>query len=394
MDHRPAPAWKTAVQRALGKKRTLLIAAACAVGVAVAAACAAFTAATSVQGTRDAAVAPTAGVTAVSDDVATQDAASEAAEEPPALPGGALDYAAATVQLLDAAAADEHVNLFDASGAVRDVDPSEIPEVARALEAYAQAGYDAGFIVFDLEAGCGLGYNADLEVFSASTIKAPFVAYVLQALVDGGQASLSDVVFEDTTVAGTGVMAFDDFDAYDLQTVLYNTIAYSDNTGYALLRELFDAEGFAQWAGEIGVDIADWEGAWYPYCTARDLARLWMHIGAYVKSGGESSAFMEDLLSQSSNSFLREALGDGHRVFSKPGFEIDDGMSAGFGYRMSALNEAGFVEGPNGSYLIAIMSNADYDSEFYTDNAQLIEGLITALDAAHAQLLAAEADAA
>ena len=91
--------------------------------------------------------------------------------------------------------------------------------------------------MYDLTTHEGVGYNADQWFFSASTVKAPFVAFASQDMVDGGRASLDEEVVEDVILDGTGIMSSDDIDRYDLQTVMANTIVHSDNTGYGLLRE-------------------------------------------------------------------------------------------------------------------------------------------------------------
>ncbi len=300
-------------------------------------------------------------------------------------PADPLDFASAASSVLDAASGSSSVNVFDASGSTREIDPAEVPGVSEALSAFENAGYAAGFVVFDLETGKGMGCNADFSAFSASTVKAPFVAYVLEYLVDSGQVSLADELFEDMVVAGTGVMADDDQQIYDLRTVLANTIVHSDNTGYALLCETYGASGFDAWCASVGVDPSVWEGGWYPYYTPRDLAKLWLDVGAYLARGEGSAPLCYELLSQSGHSFIRDALGLEKQVVSKPGFEIDEGL---YSASTAALNDAGIVSGDTGTYLIAVMSNADYDDEFYTENEPLIDNLIVALADAHDRLLA------
>ncbi|MEG1245787.1 MAG: serine hydrolase [Gordonibacter sp.] len=284
---------------------------------------------------------------------------------------------------LDAATGAAEVNLFEAAGSQRVLDAGEIPDVAAALAAFGDAGWETGFVVYDFKAERGLGYNADVSIFSASTVKAPYVAYVAQEFLDSGRAQLADEVFEDAVQEGTGIMAFDQVDTYDLGTVLSNTIVHSDNTGYALLRENY-SEGFEAWAASAGVDAAAWQGEWYPFYTPRDLAKLWLSVGGYLKSGSANASLSEGLLSQTGTSFIRQTLGGGYRVLAKPGYEIDTPR-----FNMGALNDAGIVRGPSGDYLIAVMSDADYDDEYFTDNEPLIKNLIAALAAAHDRLLAA-----
>lgn len=285
---------------------------------------------------------------------------------------------------LDAASATDAVNVFDASaGTERTLDAAEIPEVQKAVAAFGEAGYEVGFVVYDLQTQRGMGYNADGGFFSASTVKAPFVAYVVQDEVGEGSASLDEELFEDVVVDGTGIMASDDVDTYRLEEVLTNAIEHSDNTGYALLRERFDNGGFEAWCAAAGVDAAAWEGEWYPYCTPRDLAKLWLSIGSYIADAGEYSAWCEALFLQTDSSFLRKALGGTGAVLSKPGYEIDTPWLD----TISALNDAGVVLSGNGAYVVAIMSDVDYDDEYFTDDEYLIVDLASALGDAHNTLL-------
>ena len=284
---------------------------------------------------------------------------------------------------LDTSASDTGINIFDAYGDRRNVDSAEAPEVAAAAEAFSEAGFSVGFVVYDFTTERGLDYNADSNFFSASTIKAPYVAYLAQAVIDAGQAALTDEIEEVIIEEGTGVMAFDDVATYDLQTALYNTVVYSDNTGYALLRNKYDSE-FESWVAQAGVDTSSWIGEWYPYLTPRDLAKLWLDVGGYLKSEEGMSALCGEWFAKTETSFIRKALGPARVVLAKPGYEIDTPW-----YDMGALNDAGIVQEPLGDYLLVVMSDADYDDEFYTEAEPLITDLIAALDAARIRLLIA-----
>lgn len=284
---------------------------------------------------------------------------------------------------LDAASGTDEVNLFSSvTGIARTLASDEIADVESAIAAFHDAGFDVGFVMYDLTTREGVGYNADQQFFSASTVKAPFVAFAAQDMVDGGKASFDDEVVEDVILDGTGIMASDDIDRYDLQTVMSNTIVHSDNTGYGLLRERLDQGDFEAWCAAADVDAASWQGEWYPYYTPRDLAKMWLNIGAYVAEGEGSAAWLSDVLQQTDLSFLREALGDRHSVLSKPGYEIDTPW-----YDMGALNDAGLVIADTDAYVLVIMSDADYDDEYFTDNEHLIVDLASALGAMHDRLM-------
>ncbi len=313
------------------------------------------------------------------DDAALSDVAQQESGEASGVEDSALaaDFSQLAAFSLDFASSKRSFNLFDSSGEIRFVEDEELPNVASAVDAFELRGYDVGFVVYDLSSGFGIGYDADLSVFSASTVKAPFVCYVAENLVDRGLVDPNMELQQDTTIPGTGIMADDGVYSYDLNTVLYNTIVHSDNTGYALLQEYLGGPGFESWVSAAGVDATGWAGTWYPYCSPRDLAKMWFAIGRYLESGSDSALLVEGLFSQSGESFIRQALGQGSEVFSKPGFEID---LANDGVSMSCLSEAGFVRKNGRCYLVSIMSNADYDDRTYTENGSLLIDLAYALD--------------
>ena len=345
---------------------------------------------------------------------------------------------------LDASEGAEGVALFGESGESRTISSDELPEVAAAIEAFSERGYGVGFVVYDIQSGTGIEYNADEEFFSASTIKAPF-AVALASAVDAGEATISntgeiagwgsisdgsresadagyfgqDIVSglgeawgtafadeaesdqnkgsdqgesqkltfdtqlnEDVIVDGTGVMAADDKSQYTLTEVVENTLTHSDNTGYALLREHCNDGGlFENWCAAQGVDGAAWEGMWYPYCTTRDLAKLWLGAGSYLLSDAEHASWMDGLLRSTDLSFFRNSITGAQKILSKPGYECEPMLD------MGALAEGGTVVTDDGTYVLAIMSDAPYDDEYLTENQQLIENLASALANARATLL-------
>lgn len=296
------------------------------------------------------------------------------------------DRIVADAQAVDKAPGGEGVFLFDGdSGESRALSAEEAPRLTEAVDRFREADSEVGFVMYDFKTGRGIVGNADRPFFSASTVKAPYAAYVLQDEVEGGAASLDDMIEEDVVVDGTGVMAFDDESEYRLQDVVAETIDHSDNTGYALLRERFGEEGFAVWCARVGVESSGWEGMDYPWYSPRDLAKLWLGVGGYVRGGTPSALWLGDTLQLSDRSFLREALGSGASVMSKPGYEI-----ASWAGTASALNDAGVVVSDTGAFVVVIMSDADYDDQYFLDNEDLIVGLAQAVSEARDEVLLSE----
>ena len=308
--------------------------------------------------------------------------ADEAAQPPDTASASAPAAGAVAPAVLDGASGTADVNLFDASGAQRAVDPSEVPAVAAALEAFRSAGCNAGFVVYDFASQRGLGCNADAAFSSASTIKAPFVTYVAQALVD--EEGRRSTTRSSRTRSRRARASWP-------RRPEHLRPGHGAHGYHRLLRQhrLCAAPQPIQ-RGLRGVGGGGRRGrcglGWRVVSlhTPRELAKLWLGVGGYLRSGGGQASFCEGLLAQTGTSFIREVLGSDHQVLSKAGYEIDTPL-----YDMGALDDAGIVRSAAGDYLVAVMSDADYDDAYFTDNEPLILNLIAALDEAHDRLLAA-----
>ena len=269
-------------------------------------------------------------------------------------------------------------------GTVEPLGESQSATLRGAISAFGDSGYHVGFVVLDLTTGRGVSYNADTDFFSASTVKAPFVTFLWQEFIEGGRASVEDVLVKEDVYGGTGVMASEEGKSeYALEEVMANTIMYSDNTGYAMLRDHYDGDSWDAWTAKAGVSQAPSDSGWYYDYGACDLAKYWIAIDSYLEGNTEGAQSIEKLFGSTEVSFLRQALGSDCAVYAKAGFESSFVGSA------AALNDAGIVESPSGDYLIAVMSDADYSYPDATENAYLVVDLIKALDGVHAELLAA-----
>lgn len=288
-------------------------------------------------------------------------------------------------EIVDAASDTTDISLFSAfSGTSEALSAETAAPIEAAIAAFSEQGYGTGFVVVDLSTGKGIGYNSDEAFFAASTVKAPFVSYVSQVLIDEGQATEEDYLYEDTIIEGTGIMAWDDVESYELSDVLANTISHSDNTGYGMLRETYGGPRWAEWVANAGVSTDDVVDEWYPYYSARDLAKFWVSIKSYLDSGSATATQFKTHLSSTDTSFIRMAVAPNSTVYAKAGYEVDTDT-----FDMGSLNEAGIVSSASGDYLIAVMSDVDYDDGYLTDNEYLLVNLIKALDQAHAAALVA-----
>ena len=198
-----------------------------------------------------------------------------------------------------------------------------------AIEGVRARGADVGFVMFDEETGVVLAMNADTEFFGASAVKAMWVTYLFQEQFE------------------TGLVEWDCYlDAY-----IRLAIARSSNQSYKELRSNYGSEsGFKGWLAQAGVGYL---GLWDCY-TPREQALVWTHMLAYLESGGTYVEAWKSAFGQSVKSFMREALGGGRTIYSKPGW-MDKRAHCS-----CIFNDAAIVIGDGDRrYLLSIMSTMD-----------------------------------
>lgn len=167
----------------------------------------------------------------------------------------------------------------------------------------AQELGDVGVVFYDLSSGRGVTYNADVEVYGASSYKALYALYICEMLVESGQVSL------DWPLATYGGYSMGWQTVRDL---IEAAVVNSDNDSFIALRAAFDHDGYEDWIANLGVDD---ETALNPmsdfptYCP-RTSARLWREMSEYLSMDTETSQWLSGLLASTSRSFIRDGIAD------------------------------------------------------------------------------------
>ncbi len=71
------------------------------------------------------------------------------------------------------------------------LEDENLAALQNALDQAQELG-DVGVVFYDLSSGKGVTYNADVEVYGASSYKALYALYICESLVETGQVSLDD----------------------------------------------------------------------------------------------------------------------------------------------------------------------------------------------------------
>lgn len=213
----------------------------------------------------------------------------------------------------------------------------------------AQELGDVGVVFYNLSSGKGVTYNADAEVYGASSYKALYALYICESLVETGQVSLDDAL-------GT-------YGGYNMgwQTVrdlIEAAVVNSDNNSFIALRAAFDRVDYEDWIVSLGVDYdtaLDSMSDFPIYCP-RTSAKLWREMSEYLSCGSETSQWLSELLSSTSRSFIRDGIADEQvLVRNKAGWISEDGCYS--------TCDAGLIDIDGRTYVMSIMTSMPWSDQ-------------------------------
>lgn len=207
----------------------------------------------------------------------------------------------------------------------------------------AQELGDVGVVFYDLSSGKGVTYNADAEVYGASSYKALYVLYVCELLVETGQVSLDD------TLGTYGGYSMGWLTVRDL---IETSVVNSDNDSFIALRATFDQDGYEDWIAALGVEdeVALDPMSDFPTYCPRTSAKLWREMSEYLSRESETSQWLSGLLASTTRPFIRDGIADDRAmVRNKAGWISEAGCNA--------TCDAGLIDVDGDTYIMSIMSS-------------------------------------
>lgn len=225
----------------------------------------------------------------------------------------------------------------------------------------AQELGDVGVVFYDLSSGKGVAYNADVEVYGASSYKALYALYICETLVETGQISLDDSL---DAYGGYGV---------GWQTVRYlieAAVVDSDNDSFIALRAAFDDDGYEDWIANLGVEdetALDPASDFPTYCP-RTSARLWREMSEYLSMDTVTSQWLSGLLASTSRSFIRDGIADEQvLVRNKAGWISEDGYYS--------TCDAGLIDIDGRTYVMSVMTSMPWSDRSSEVTAAIAKAL-------------------
>ena len=207
----------------------------------------------------------------------------------------------------------------------------------------AQELGDVGVVFYNLSSGKGVTYNADAEVYGASSYKALYVLYVCELLVETGQVSLDDAL---------GTYGGYSMGWLTVRDLIETSVVNSDNDSFIALRATFDQDGYEDWIAALGVEdeVALDSMSDFPTYCPRTSVKLWREMSEYLSRESETSQWLSGLLASTTRSFIRDGIADDHTmVRNKAGWISEAGCNA--------TCDAGLIDVDGDTYIMSIMSS-------------------------------------
>lgn len=222
------------------------------------------------------------------------------------------------------------------------IEGSEALEALESIVAECDSrGITLGIVVRSMDGSVELTYNPDARVYSASAIKAPYVFFLAQDLIDTGRISFN-------------------------RSTIEACVSESDNDAYRTIRGSTRGMGWSSWCARAGLaDMGSragaFDGYWYALMGAQDLALVWRAGYDYLSAGEGCAEWLAPLLEGTNHSSLHAVLSQRYTVWSKAGW-TDGSNPANSGLAATAAtNDAGIVFGENGPYVFSVITDAPCD---------------------------------
>ncbi len=203
----------------------------------------------------------------------------------------------------------------------------------------------------DLTSGYVYQYNADTVFSAASVIKAPYCMYIFQ-LASEGKCDLGEMVTytENIKSDGTGIIKNAEYGtAFAVQQLLECAIRYSDNAALRMLRSLYPAEGFREYAASIGIKNADIiANITSAKITAEDAATYMRAIYNFIETNEVYGQLLRQYMTTTRNP-----------MFTSSSYDI----IRKYGWAPEAFHDTAIIDAPRPYILVFLTDHAEGTQE-------------------------------
>ena len=225
-------------------------------------------------------------------------------------------YALNPADLLSIPGSDAPITInLSPSAQPAELSAEQLQPVNDALSSIHENG-SCGFVFLDVSTGHGIAFNADEAMYIASASKAMLAYYAIR---------------EGDTWDGN----------------IESAISDSNNDAYEAFGYQYFTGDYIDWLGNHDIEHDAWSGDLYPKTSARGLASIWAEILQFLQEDSDESRWFAGLLSETNQSYIRDALEDrGAEVMNKAGWIADD--------EFDSITDAGIIQMGGYTYLMVI----------------------------------------
>lgn len=207
------------------------------------------------------------------------------------------------------------------------------------------------------------GHNSETVRRTASSIKLPFIAYVM-SLVDSGQVELSTrlTYTSNFTYGGTGILQFEPVGTeYSIERLAELVIRYSDNVAYFMLVNHIGEQAFIEFLTELDPNT--------PRDRYYSTARILNQAMKYVYTHQETSENMGKLFD-----WIQDSTFDDGVAVGLPG--VDVAHKTGWMPMYTVSNDISLVLDEQKPYFLTIMTSGyddSYSEQSIGDIAKIVD---------------------
>lgn len=185
----------------------------------------------------------------------------------------------------------------------------------------SKANFSLSFSYENMDSDVIVSYNTYSQYLTCSTIKAPYIKWVLSQDPD-----LDEVVVRDVCWPGDdGRIALEpDGTEHTVRELIEYAIEESDNTAYYLLYRRFGYMGFNDLMYSLGVDYYLGDSWIFTYCNVLDMAKCYKDIYEYAQDSDNGKWLTKLMQKTDVETQITEALGGKYKVSHKYGSEFNE----------------------------------------------------------------------
>ena len=167
--------------------------------------------------------------------------------------------------------------------------------------------YDISLAYEDIDTGFTFMLDPDKHYFSASVMKAPYMLYIYRMALAGKADTGQKLTYsEEYKRSGTGTLQYEEFGTeWTVEELIGLCLEESDNSAFAMLRELYPEDGYKEFMISLGITHEDdAKASGQPQICCESALTISREIYDFIKEGNPYSERLEYHLTHSRNAMI------------------------------------------------------------------------------------------